>query len=259
MVDDQFLLWTSSEFIELRSLLVSRLTLFNSRRGGEPARLLLSEWRDAESSAWISDEMSQRIDDLLEKALLGKYLLAYQRGKGSRKMVPVLIAVDITDAMKLLVQVRDQCGVSSENAFLFPTTKSADGHADGCQSVHTTCINVGVSEPEKLTATKMRHRASTFYALLDLPESEHRAFYSHMGHSKAINETVYQCPSSIAEVTKVGRYLQELDNGTVRLNTTLAGSVFFDDLAHRCPHHPVAESIVWKGITQNGTSSYTSL
>jgi len=60
--------------------------------------------------------MTQRIDDRLEKVLFGKYLLAYLRGKGSHKMVPVIIHV-----------------------------------------------------------------------LLDLPESESKAFYSHMGHSKAIN------------------------------------------------------------------------
>ena len=83
----------------------------------------------------------------------------------------------------------------------------------------------GVSQLEKLTATKMRNRASTVYVLLDLPESERRAFYCHMGHSKAINETVYQCPPSVLEITKVGKYLEELDNRTA--GTTSTGSVFF--------------------------------
>ena len=89
MIDDDYLVWTAAEFIELRSLLVCRITLFNSRREGEPARLLLREWQDAESNVWISDEMVERV----EKVLLGKYHLAYQRGKRSRKMVPILIPV----------------------------------------------------------------------------------------------------------------------------------------------------------------------
>ena len=224
MVDDKYLVWTPSEFIELRSLLVSRLTLFNSRRGGEPARLLLTEWSDAEVSAWISDEMTERVEDPLEQALLGKYLLAYQRGKGSRRMVPILIPVDMLTALNLLVKVRPECAVDSRNPYLFATTKSSDGHADGWQSVRATCMKAGISHPDKLTATKMRHRASTFYALLDLPENERRAFYSHMGHSRAINETVYQCPPSVMEVTKVGRYLEDLDNGAV--STSSAGLYF---------------------------------
>ena len=32
------------KFNRLRAICVSRLTLFNARRGGEPARLLLKEW-----------------------------------------------------------------------------------------------------------------------------------------------------------------------------------------------------------------------
>jgi len=43
----------------------------------------------------------------------------------------------------------------------------------------------------------------------------------------AINKAVYQCPPSVVEVTKVGRYLQELDNGIVSVSTTLAGSVYY--------------------------------
>jgi len=50
--------------------------------------------------------MVEHVDDPLEKVLLGKFHLAYQRGKGSCKMVPVLIPVDIIDALKLLVDVR---------------------------------------------------------------------------------------------------------------------------------------------------------
>lgn len=34
-----------------------------------------------------------------------------------------------------------------------------------------------------------------------------------MGHSSMINETVYQCPPSILEKCKVGRYLRDLDTG----------------------------------------------
>ena len=70
----------------------------------------------------------------------------------------------------------------------------------------------GVSYPERMTATKMRHRASTYYSLLDVPENERKAFYTHMWHSREINETVYLCPTSVVEITKVGRYLEDLDN-----------------------------------------------
>lgn len=42
--------------VELRDLVVCRLTLFNARSGGEPSRILLTEWKDAESNAWLDKQ-----------------------------------------------------------------------------------------------------------------------------------------------------------------------------------------------------------
>ena len=41
------------EYVLLRSLVISRLTLLNRRRGEEPARMLLSESDDAKNGAWL--------------------------------------------------------------------------------------------------------------------------------------------------------------------------------------------------------------
>ena len=51
------------------------------------------------------------------------------------------------------------------------------------------------------------------YVMLDLPEEERELFYKHMGHSKTINETVYQVPPALMEVLKVGRNLVAIDEG----------------------------------------------
>lgn len=213
LVEDQLLFWTSDEFIELRSLLVCRLTLYNGRRGGEPARLLLQEWIDADNSTWITPAMIETIVDPVEKALVGKFRLAYQRGKGSRKMVPILIPLSAVSGIQKLVDKRSSCNISTNNPYLFATVKSVDGHATGCQAIKATALKAGIINPSKLTATKMRHRASTIYALQDVSDQERKAFYKHMGHSQAINETVYQCPSSLIEISKVGGFLHQLDSG----------------------------------------------
>jgi len=84
IVKDEYMVWTASEFIELRSLLVCRLTLFNSRWGGEPARLTLTEWHDAEKQSWLSDETVQHVEDPMEKMLVEKYHLAEKRKKQSQ-------------------------------------------------------------------------------------------------------------------------------------------------------------------------------
>lgn len=59
----------------------------------------------------------------------------------------------------------------------------------------------------------MRHFSSTYYAGLEVPENERAYFYNHMGHSKEINATIYQTPLAEAEVTIVGKILEQIDQG----------------------------------------------
>ena len=44
MTEDPYTVWDKHTFIRLRNLIVTRLTLFNARRGGEPARMTLQDW-----------------------------------------------------------------------------------------------------------------------------------------------------------------------------------------------------------------------
>lgn len=75
IVEDPYKLWDMHAFIELRNLIVARLTLFNARRGGEPARLFLSEWEDALKGVWIDPDLIEKVDDQIEKALVDQYKL----------------------------------------------------------------------------------------------------------------------------------------------------------------------------------------
>ena len=68
----------------------------------------------------------------------------------------------------------------------------------------------GLANPELLTATKFRHRASISYRGMGGSELAQALFYSHMGHAKKINEDVYQHPRAIQEVICVGTYLHKI-------------------------------------------------
>ena len=98
--EDNVTFFDVHQFVRLRNLIVSRLTLFNARRGGEPARMSMEDWANAESNAWIDPQLVENIKDPLEKALLEKYKLAYQCGKGSKRLVPVLIPMDTLGPIK---------------------------------------------------------------------------------------------------------------------------------------------------------------
>ena len=55
LVNDKFIMWDLHSFVLLRNWTCTRLSLFNARRGGEPARLLLSDWKEADEGAWFDN------------------------------------------------------------------------------------------------------------------------------------------------------------------------------------------------------------
>ena len=64
-----------------------------------------------------------------------------------------------------------------------------------------------------ITATKQRHRVSTIFAALDLPQFERDSFFEHMGYGEDINTNVYQAPPAIKELVVVGKHLTNIDEG----------------------------------------------
>ncbi|KAJ8046374.1 hypothetical protein HOLleu_05024 [Holothuria leucospilota] len=214
MVNDEYAVWDSHRFSKLRNLTVSRLTLFNARRGGEPSRMSLEEWQQASSNAWIDKQKASLISDPLEKHLLNDLKITYQAGKGNNHLVPILFPADCIAAMELLTckEVRATAGVKAENQYVFACTQTSSNHVSGWHAMNGICDDANVVNKSNLTATKNRHRISTIYASFDLPENERTLFFKHMGHSAEINENIYQAPAAVMEVTRVGKQLQHIDN-----------------------------------------------
>ena len=102
LLNDEYLHWTAHEFIQLRDLVACRLTLFNARRGGEPSRLHLRELHEADAEAWIEKRHMHQLQDPAEKALLKNTKIAYQSGKGTKRLVSILIPSDMVEAMRKL-------------------------------------------------------------------------------------------------------------------------------------------------------------
>jgi len=213
MMSDEYLHWTSTEFSQLRDVVVVRLTLFNARRGGEPCRLYMSEWSDADANAWVNPAFADKLTDDVSLNLIDKYKVAFQAGKGSRRDVPVLIPADCTLAMRKLAdqRFRASVGIHPENDFLFPSTQMSKNHVIGPVVMTNVCRLASVTR--RITANQIRHRASTIFAGTNASQPTCEAFYNHMGHSAEMNRSVYQCPTAITEITAVGRYFDELDRG----------------------------------------------
>ncbi|KAL3848008.1 hypothetical protein ACJMK2_018893, partial [Sinanodonta woodiana] len=202
------------EFVELCNAVSSRLTLFNARRGGEPSRLKIDHW--CKRNQWIAKSQMKNLDFLspVERKVFCDIEVTFQQGKGTR-LVSCLIPADCKKAMDILCDrnIRMDASIQSTNDFIFPNMESSPNHVIGWDCIDYMCKKAGI-ENSNINATNNRARLSTMYAALDVQPEDITFFYQHMGHTKEVNENVYQRPLPVMTIAKVGLHLQSFDNVT---------------------------------------------
>ena len=113
---------------KLAVLVLSRLTIFNKRRGGEASKLLLEAY--SERPDWSKSANEEILSTLqpLERKLLQRVHLVMIPGKRNRK-VPMLITPDVKKAMDVLIKKRHdvRVGIPETNPYLF-ASRSVGGH-----------------------------------------------------------------------------------------------------------------------------------
>ena len=194
----------SHNFVELRAAAVTVLTIFNARRGGEPARLQRYQWKEAVQGDW--NEQDALPEDDYEDTML----ITFQTGKGANHLVPVIFPSETIKPMQMLCndEFRLQADVNPENKYCFPSTQKSLSHTDGWQ-----CINFILSRISKkgaLNATTNRHRVASILAKLQLTDGERDLIYKHFGHSERINATVYQAPAGASHVALAAEHLSKI-------------------------------------------------
>ena len=134
---------------------------------------------------------------------------------GNHHLVPLLIPPDTAAALDLLVQEtsRGVSNISESNKYIFANTRYSEDHTSGWHSLKRICDKLPLKHPEKIRSSTNRHRLSTILAAMDLSQQERERVYSHLGHSEKINQTIYQAPPAVMEITTVGRQLVDIDEG----------------------------------------------
>ena len=134
---------------------------------------------------------------------------------GNRHLVPLIIPPDTVAALDMLAskECRKSCEIVGDNEYLFANTRASKDHTSGWHSLHRIMDKLQLKHPEKIKSTTNRHRLSTIMASMDLTEQDRESVYAHMGHSETINQTIYQAPPAVIELTRVGRRIVEIDEG----------------------------------------------
>ena len=138
-------------------------------------------------------------------------MIAHIHASKVTKLVPLLIPKDSWQAMIILTdpEIRSGAQINGKNKFAFPNMMHSKNHASCWIAVHNLCRKAGLEQ--SISVTDMRHYVATSYALLDVSPNDREMFYKHLGHSKEMNENVYQCPPAMSTITKVGKFLNQLE------------------------------------------------
>ena len=141
LISDSFVMIDVHFYTELRDLVVCRLTLFNARRGGEPCRLQIKEWVEAEENAWINENEIDRLENSIDIRLAKSMKITYQTGKGNKHLVPVILPNDTIEPLRKLVSAEVRCtaDVAKANPYVFASTSLSMSHVSGWHAVHNVC------------------------------------------------------------------------------------------------------------------------
>ena len=86
--------FSSSNFVELRDTVLSRLIIINGRCNREPSKLTIEDWNAATRDEWINKDQLTFLDDF-DMALVNSLKIIYITGKGIHTYLLVLVCQEI--------------------------------------------------------------------------------------------------------------------------------------------------------------------
>ncbi|XP_036954793.1 uncharacterized protein LOC119019918 isoform X2 [Acanthopagrus latus] len=159
---------STENYAALAKVVLARTIIFNRRKASDVSSLKLKDFmsrKQSELHAGMEFSVSH-----LEKNMCGLFPRVDIRGSCGR-MLPILLKPTFVSAMELLVEVRETCGVLSDNPFLFGRPQ-AMCYYNGSDCLQKYVKQCAVKDPEVLTVPKIRQHYATMVQLITLDENE---------------------------------------------------------------------------------------
>ena len=148
-----------NEFLwrELAEVTLTRILVFNARRGSEAAELTVQDYLRSSNTA---DPVLMAALSTVEKQLLQRLTVLEVIGKRNRP-VPILLTADMKKAADVLLAAREPCGIKSSNIFLFALPKTQKSRLSFYGTLRRVAHRAGLKKPHLLTTTRMRKHLAT--------------------------------------------------------------------------------------------------
>ncbi|XP_055022443.1 uncharacterized protein LOC129412454 isoform X2 [Boleophthalmus pectinirostris] len=200
---------SSQNWASLAKVTLAQVILFNRRREGEVSKMSLSAFTSRDRSA-PHEDVNLALSEL-EKKLCHHFTRIEMRGKRGRK-VAVLLSPAMQEALDVLHQKRNECGVLKENAYVF-ARPGAMSHYRGSDCIRQFVQSCGVKNPLSLTSTRLRKQMATLSKVLNLQETELDQLADFMGHDIRVHRQFYRLPEGTLQLVKISKILMAMEQG----------------------------------------------
>ncbi|KAI4899531.1 hypothetical protein NFI96_007438 [Prochilodus magdalenae] len=167
----------------LAECVLAQIILFNRRREGEAAKLLVETYQK-KNTVPLNEDVLQSLSKF-EQDLSETFTRLEIRGKRGRK-VPVLLTERMCSSLDLLMEFRSRVGVPVTNLYMFARIE-ADTHIRGSDCLRKFANACNAKFPQHLTSTKLRKQVATLCQIMNLKKNEN-------GPAGQIYGTRHPCP-----------------------------------------------------------------
>ncbi len=199
----------------LSQVLLAQIITFNRKRCGEVQRMKCEEVE----TALRSQEQNLPDDEIMtaltkfEIELCKSHVRVEIQGKRGRR-VPVLLTSSMVDGLNVLLDSRQAVGIIGSK-YLFARPGKTIHPYRGDKVLRDCAEAAGVTEPDRLTSTRLRKHLATMSQVLNLKEYHTDMLARFMGHDLVIHRKYYRLPHNILEMAKISKILHAINEGTV--------------------------------------------
>lgn len=193
----------------LAECVLAQLILFNRRREGEAAKLLLETYQK-KNTLPLNADVFQSLSKL-EQDLSETFTRLEIRGKRGRK-VPVLLTDLMCTSLDVLIDLRGRVGVQVSNPYVFARI-GADTHIRGSDCLRKFANACGAEFPEHITSTKLRKQVATLCQIMNLKKNEMDQLAKFMGHDIRVHREYYRLSENTLQLAKMSKLLMAIEQG----------------------------------------------
>ncbi|XP_035507013.2 M-phase phosphoprotein 8 isoform X2 [Scophthalmus maximus] len=196
-----------STWRKLSEATLADVCLFNRGRVGNIGRMLLETYTCKKSTgAFVPSADQIRKSTKLELDLGAFYTRLELEGQYGRNML-VLLTERMVLSIDLLLENRDQAGVSKTNPYLFARTEGPS-FIRGLDCFRRAAVECGVKNPEALLSSSLREQIASCWQLMSLDERELDQVAKLVGQS---SEECLRLARNASQLEEVSKQLLKMD------------------------------------------------